>query len=312
MLPRLRPLAALWASLALGCPTPVEDPPDSQPVDTGERVPLEPLFSFVVLADPHLYGSADNDARAESAVAWINQHAAERGIELVLLVGDIAWNTGTETAPALFDALELPWVPITGDNEIQSSDEQAFFEAFEPQWQALGEQLDGFTHAAMPVDYPEHETQSWFTNQRFTHRGVTFIGLDWCARVIGGVFGEMADLHDLEGGTQPWLEAALSSLDEPAGDSVVMYSHHPMHLSPGAFDLEEMATLEGLVEPFGDKVYASFAGHYHMDGEEVLESGLWEVFVTDATWDDDVRLRVVEVSGNGARFAYAHELVTVE
>lgn len=303
----------LLVSLSLGCPAPPKDSTgDTTTPDTGERLPMEPLFSFAVLADPHLTGGADNDARALAAVEWINAHAAERSIELVLIVGDIAWNAGTETAPALFSALEVPWVPVTGDNEIQSEDEQAFFEAFEPQWQALGSQLEGFTYAAMPVDNPAYETSSWFTNQRFTHRGVTFMGLDWCTRTIGGIFGEMADLNDLEGGTWSWFDLGLQGLDAPVGDSVVMFSHHPMHLSPGAFDLVEMAALEGLTEPWWDQIYASFAGHYHMDGYEELESGAWEVFVTDATWDDEVRVRVVEVSGNGRRFAYEHELISVE
>ena len=301
------------ALLLLGCPPPVEDDTqDSEPVDTGEIAPFEELFAFAVLADPHLYGSTDNDARAEAAVAWVNANAAERGIELVLIVGDIAWNTGTETAPALFDAFEVPWVPVTGDNEIQSSDSQAFFEAFEPQWQALGTQLDGFAYVPMPVANPEYDNESWFTNHSFEHRGVTFVGLDWCARIVGSLFGEMADLHDFEGGTLPYFEDAMAGLGEGARDSVVLYSHHPMHLSPGAFDLDEMAILEAAVEPWADRVYANFGGHYHADGEDESVNGLWEVHVTDATWDDDNRLRLVTVSGNGARFSYEHELITVE
>jgi hypothetical protein len=298
--------------LLAGCPAPAEDTHDSHPEDTGTLIPLEPAFTFAVLADPHLYGSADHEARAVAAVEWLNANADSMDIELLLIVGDIAWNEGIEGAPALFGQLSFPWVPVTGDNEIQSDDEQAFFEAFEPHWQALAGQLEGFTYAAMPVDNPEHERQSWFTNNVFTHRGVTFVGLDWCTRHQGGVFGEMADLHQFEDGTYTWLEATLTSLDEPARESVVMFSHHPMHLSPGAFDLEEMEALEGLVEPYGDLVYANFGGHYHADGESSPDSGLYEVHVTDATWDDDNTLRLVHVSGNGARFAYEQELVVVE
>ncbi len=303
------PIAAL---LSAGCPPPGDDTEAAQPVDTGEYVPLEPVFSFAVLADPHLYGSADNDARAEAAVVWLNANAQALDIELVLLVGDIAWNSGVETAPALLGKLEIPWIPVTGDNEIQSDDEQAFFEAFEPQWQALGQQLEGFGYATMPVDNPEYDSSSWFTNNVFTHRGVTFVGLDWCTRYVGSLFGEMADLHDFDGGTFRFLGDTLAGLDEPARESVVTFSHHPMHLSPASFDLEEMAALEGLMEPYGDLVYANFGGHYHVDGESSPDSGLWEVYVTDATWDDDNTLRLVHVSGNGKRFAYEHEHVTVE
>jgi hypothetical protein len=312
-MPARRLLIAALALASLGCPPPAEDDTqDSLPVDTGEMAPFEELFSFAVLADPHITSAGDNATRAEAAVAWVNANAAERGIELVLLVGDIAWNDGTTIAPPIFDAFEVPWVPVTGDNEIQSEDSQAFFEAFEPQWQALEGELDGFAYAPMPVDNPEYETQSWFTNHAFVHRGVTFVGLDWCARVVGSLFGEMADLHDLEGGTLPYFEAAMAGLGEGARDSVVLYSHHPMHLSPGAFDLDEMAILEAAVEPWADRVYANFGGHYHADGEDESVNGLWEVYVTDATWDDDNRLRLVTVSGNGARFGYEHELITVE
>jgi hypothetical protein len=36
-----------------------------------------------------------------------------------------------------------------------------------------------------------------------------------------------------------------------------------------------------------------------------------ELFVTDATWDDNISLRVVTVSGNGLRMEYSHESVWV-
>jgi hypothetical protein len=315
MRPSLRPLLALAALLVACTPPSGEDTQDSQPVDTGEMAPFEELFTFAVLADPHLSGSADHEARAEAAVAWINEQAEARGIELVIIVGDIAWNSGTKTAPALLGQLAVPWVPITGDNEIQSEDQQAFFEAFEPQWQALEGQLEGFSHAAMPVDNPEQGVQSWFTNHSFQHRGVTFVGLDWCARITGSLFGEMADLHRFEEGTWRFVETALSEWighEGGAVDSVVLYSHHPMHLSPGAFDLEEMEALEGQLERWGPEIYGNFAGHYHADGEDTLDSELWTTYVTDATWDDDNRVRLVTVSGNGHRFGYEHELITVE
>ncbi len=307
-------LALAVVSVLKGCPS-QPDTPDTQdtgPVDTGEAQPLEELFAFAVLADTHLYGNTEHDDRAAAAVAWINEHAEERGIELVIIVGDIAWNSGTETAPALFGALEIPWVPVTGDNEIQSDDSQAFFEAFEPQWQALEDQLPGFEYTRMPVDNPEFDNQSWFTNLAFEHRGVTFVGLDWCARVTGSLFGEMADLHGFEGGTMPFYQDAMAATAGGLADSVLTFSHHPMHLSPGAFDLDEMAALEAPVEDEPERVYANFGGHYHDDGEDESVQELWDVYVTDATWDDDVRVRLVTVSGNDRRFAYEHELITVE
>ena len=61
----------------------------------------------------------------------------------------------------------------------------------------------------------------------------------------------------------------------------------------------------------GEYVYAHFAGHLHIDHEQNLEESGIDLFVTDATWDDEIRLRVVTVSANEHRVAYEHELVVV-
>lgn len=290
-----------------GCPAPA----DSGAPDSEAEPPLEALFSFAVLADPHLFGDADNEARWLAAAEWVNAHAADEGIELVLIVGDIAWSAGLAGAPALLGTLEPPWVPITGDNEVNSGDEQAFYEAFSPQWEALGAQLDGFARAPAPVHHPEAGQDAWFTNLVFDHGGLRFVGLDFCARGAEGLFAEMADLHDFEGGTLPWLLASLGSTGT-AEDSVVLFSHHPMHLSPGSFDQAEIEALDAALAPWEGPLFANFAGHYHENGDTGPESGLWQVFVTDATKDDEVTVRLVRVSGNGQRFAYEQELVVVQ
>ncbi|MBW1880450.1 MAG: hypothetical protein JRJ84_18995, partial [Deltaproteobacteria bacterium] len=59
----------------------------------------------------------------------------------------------------------------------------------------------------------------------------------------------------------------------------------------------------------GDVVAANYAGHYHIDVEQVIDDGDYDLFVTDATWDDDNRVRLVEVWGNGERFEYVQELI---
>jgi hypothetical protein len=308
---RADPEVAMYLALALllaGC-TPA---PDTAADDTGEAPPLEPLFSFAVLADPHLWGSEENAARAAAAVDWVNDHAVERGIEVALLVGDVAWGDGLADAPALLGALAVPWVPVSGDNEIQSGDEAAAYAAFAPQWAALAGQLDAFCLAPAPTWNPEHEQDSWFTNLAFEHRGVRFVGLDWATRTVASIFGEMADLHDFSGGTLPWLEAALAGREDGPADSVVFFSHHPMHVFPGAFDEAEIAALAERLDPWGEALYADFAGHYHVDLEDEPEGASWAVYATDAVWDDALTVRVVEVSGNGRRFAFAQELAVVE
>ncbi|MFH1467064.1 MAG: metallophosphoesterase [Pseudomonadota bacterium] len=294
-------------------PTDTSEPVDTgDTTDTGEEAPLTHAFSFAVFADTHMYGSAESEARATAAVDWVNQHATERDIQLVLVVGDIAWNSGLDTVRDVFAPLPVPWVPVTGDNEVHSGDEGAFYTTMQPQWEALAGDLTGWSLAPAPIHNPEYDQDSWFTNLRFEHGGVRFVGLDWGSRSDSDIFGEMADLQDFEGATLPWLEESLVGCEEAPIDSVVLFSHHPMHLFPGAFDQTELDTLIARLAPWGDALYADFAGHYHVNMEDWPAGASWGAFVTDAIWDDELTIRVVEVSANGRRFAYEHELVVVE
>jgi hypothetical protein len=79
----------------------------------------------------------------------------------------------------------------------------------------------------------------------------------------------------------------------------------------GALDVRQMAEVATVLGPVGEYVYAHFAGHLHIDHEQNIEESGIELFVTDATWDDEIRLRVVTVLSNEQRFAYEHELVVV-
>ncbi len=280
---------------------------DTADADAGPP-PLEPLFSFAVVADPHVTGGGDHAARLSAAVDWINAQAAERSIELVLVVGDIAWGAGLATAPDLLSPLTMPWVPINGDNEIEVDQEEPFHAAFAPQWERLAGELAGWSKAPVPVDFPG-AGQRWLVNLAFDHGGVHFQGLDWCARGVGGLAAEMGDLHDFEGGTWPWWEADLAAHAEGPDDGIVLFTHIPMHL--GAFDAEETTRIHALLEPYSARVHAVYAGHVHRTYELVGEGPL-DVYVTDATHDDENTVRVVTVSGNGLELTYAQDLVVVE
>ncbi len=298
-------ILATW--LAAGC----KDEDSAGSPDTGEALPLEDLFSFVVLADPHITSSEEHEQRLETAVAWINDNAAERGIELVLLVGDICWSGGQETARQLLDQLEIPYLPVIGDNEVQTEGEEAFAQAFESHYALLATQLDGWSKAPTPVWNPEHKKDSWLQNFSFDHRGLHFVCLDWGTRTIASVLGETADLHDFEGGSWPWFQQDVQAAATGRHERIVMASHHPMFLTPGGFDVDEMAVVEALTGPLGPYIYADFAGHYHINHETTVEDGGYEVYITDATHDDDNTLRVVQVLSNANRFAYQQELVVL-
>ena len=137
-----------------------------------------------------------------------------------------------------------------------------------------------------------------------------FVGLDWSARGVEGLEGEMGDLHDFEGGTWQWFEGVFEALPKDAQESIVMFTHIPMHF--GAFWADEMSAIEALLGPHADAVYADFAGHVHITYERAVAGGGYIVYVTDAIFDDNNTLRLVLVEGNGACFAYTHELVVVE
>lgn len=311
---RLLPLAPLLAACAAD-PEPADDSGAGAPDDTAhaeDAGPLEPVFSFAVLADPHVTGEGENAERLRTAVAWLNAEAAARDIELVLIVGDIAWADGMPVARDAFDALTIPWVPVIGDNEVELGAEQAYHDTFADRYAALAGQLDGWRKADTPVANPQWDTTSWFQNAAFTWKGVRFVTVDWCSRIgDGSLLGEMADLHDFEGGTWRFFQEEMALLDDGPQERVNFFSHHPMHLSPGAFDLDEIDAVDAALETHADAVAANYAGHYHADGDEADPGRPIEVHVTDATWDDAVTVRVVEVSANAATFAYAQELVVV-
>lgn len=315
-------LAALGV-LGAGCPGETDDDDVSQDDDdTSEGdddtsggdddstdPPMEPVFTFAVIADPHAYGSADNLARLTDAVTWISDQTAAQDIQLVLVLGDVAWNDGIADARAALDTLPVPYVPINGDNEVHSGEEQALHDGFATHFDHLATVLEDFHRAGVPVWHPEAEQDAWFLNTSFTHGGVHFVGLDWAARGVDGILSEAGHLHDFEGGTWPWFEDELGALGGAAEESVVLFTHIPMHL--GAFDLEQMAQIAAVTAPMADRVAANLAGHVHVNAEIEVEDGGYTVYVTDAVWDDENTVRLVRVSGNGLRFEFEHELVVV-
>ena len=148
----------------------------------------------------------------------------------------------------------------------------------------------------------------WLCNFSFSHRGITFVGLDWNSRAGGsGLSSEMGTLHPGEGGSLAWLTAALDAHAGTPADSLVMGTHIPMHV--GGFTVAEMATLEGVIGTKAAAVYGNLAGHVHINYETPVGEGLYTVFVTDATFEDELTLRVVAIAGDATGYRYTHELV---
>ena len=296
--------------LLVACAAPEVPQDDDDDDATEEPAPeAEHLFSFAILADPHVVNEGENAQRLQQTVDWITENEDPRSIELVLVVGDIGWGGGLEISRDILDALPMPYVPILGDNPIQVGDEQAWNATFGPHLDALADQLDNWIRGPVAGWTPVQEVEAWFQNAAFDYGGLRFVMLDWNTRHRGGLLSELADLHDFEGGSFPFFEEQLATLSEGWDENVVLASHHPMHIP--SFTEGELAQITEQTEPHSHRVFADFAGHYHADGHEVIEDGGYEVFVTDATWDDEITIRLVEVWGDGVALQYVQDLIVL-
>jgi len=270
--------------------------PESDPVD---------VFSFGIIADPHVTGPGEHLDRLDAAVAHLNAVHAETPLAFVTVLGDIAWGGGWDVSHTALSQLTMPWVPIQGDNPIQVGEETGFSTTFGSQFAALSTQLDGWQMGPIPTDDPVYG-QVWLTNLAFTVEGVTVVGLDWNSREVGSILGETPDLFDLPGGTLPFFEGVLDGLDEEGLDGqVLMLSHMPMLYGPGFFDLDEVAVLEERVGTRSALLGINHAGHLHAHAEGDWPELGFDVTITDATWDDDNSVRLVSVARTDRRFVWS-------
>jgi len=306
-------VALLSALLACSPPTKKTrsaDGPDTGATDS-DTAPFVHQFSMAVIADPHVVGEGTHDERLQAAVTWVENHAAERDIQLVVILGDICWSDGFTLAHDALNRLSMPWVPIMGDNVIQAKEEQIFDATFDAQLSRLESQLSLQRQPAL-VFNPERERDSWLQNLSFEYGGVRFLGVDWNSREYHPLWGETPDLHDFEGGTWPWLTDELAAVEGRATDSVILLSHMPLFEGVGGLTTLEADKVVEAFYPRRQVLWANLAGHLHWSSSDTWSRAGIEVHVTDATWDDDNTLRIIEVSSNGEKFAYEHELIVIE
>jgi calcineurin-like phosphoesterase family protein len=296
----MRRFESLLVVLIVGCGAAAE------PVAPG---PAE-TFSFVVIADPHIAGPAEHERRLSVAVEWVNQHLEVEGIELVLVVGDIGWKRANqERAKEILGRLAVPYVPLLGDNEIEAGCEADFHQVFAPVLAGLAKTVRNWRQAPGFVRPGSGEVLN-LQNLSFDHRGLHFVVLDWMTREGG----ESADLHAEPGGTLPWLEEELDRCGNRPANSVLLFSHLPMHMNYfyEVFTEEEDAKVAAVTRPFDEILYANFAGHYHINWQQRRPDWGYDLFVTDATWDDTLTLRLVGVEGGEEGFTFTNRLIVLE
>jgi len=313
-------------------------------------------FSFVVLADPHVYGDlrSPSSQRLQQCVEWVNRNRQAYGIELTFVVGDIGFGGNgahVQTAKTILDGLTVPYAPIIGDNDILTpEDEVHFANTFEPVYQSLAAnpQFSNWSRGPVRVWDPDVGVYDYLQNFAFEYRGVHFVCPDWCDRETitwpghDPIRREDAELHDFPGGTWPWFTDYITHCSKTKFENIVMLAHHPMHtykgaLAPlasyGAFALAEFVQIRSFLnDPNHDYrpyVALAYAGHYHsdvyfpadMDPNRITINGEpfdpnvidpnclvrlpgYDLYITDAVWDDEVRLYLVQVTEQADGFSY--------
>ena len=271
----------------------------TEPVDTGEVVgEPEFLFSFVTIADPHITAPSERDDRLVELVEWVNDNDEPLDVAFVVVLGDIGWDEGLYNSAEMLDGLDVPYMPVMGDNEVAAGQESEFYGAFTAAFDRLESTFEDFTRTTEAVWDPELEQELHLINFGFSHQGVRFLGLDWSSRDSDSILSEMGDLHDFSGGTLEWLQEELAASIGAVNGSVMLTSHIPMAMIPGGFFSDDQVALETALSPYAGQIPFDYAGHLHVDADLRAESGSFDVFVCDALWDDNKSFRVVEVWGN--------------
>lgn len=273
--------------------------------------PLEHAFTFAVITDTHVTREGESLDRMNQAVDWLVAESDAQDIELVFILGDIAWGGGFELARASLDRLPVAWVPIQGDNPIQVGDEAKFQPTFASQLSTLSDTLPGWRLAPSPVDNPEREALSYLHNFAFDHGPVRFVGLDWNTREVHPLWGETPDTHDFDGGTLPFLRDELTALADGPDGRLIVLTHMPMFFGPGGYDEPEATALIDTLAIRPGAVQHNLCGHLHGNGEHHWDDAGIDVLITDATFDDANTVRRVEVWTNGEQVVLVSEVFDV-
>lgn len=297
------------------------------------------IFSFVVIADPHVSNGTDNAEELEACVEWINDHHEDenKSIQTVFVVGDMGGSRGS-LAKAILDDLTIPYVPLIGDNDVhwsgggEENDRfytggREFNDTFGDVFDELASVMENWNKAPTPVWNPEIGTYSYLHNFSFDVGGVHFTCLDWCTRKNqptqeDPLQTEQADLHDFQEGTWQWFTDDITQCNKDAEENIVMLSHHPMHIAPvigelpvnlGAFDHNELDQVESFTAMHGSHVYANISGHYHINWYEARPEGGYEVYVAwGSHTEPSARMKLVRVYRDNGSFFYDHTYILPE
>jgi hypothetical protein len=279
-------------------------------------------FSFAVIADPHINGNPDHKAKFEIVVDWLISNKDSRDIELVFVLGDIAWggpkgNRNLPIAKAILDRLNdagIPYIPIIGDNEVQTGCEKEFQEVFAPQYKFLSRTLNNWQKASVSV------AGMYLQNFSFDYKGCHYICPDFNPRKAGD---EGGTLHDCKGGSWPWFKNDVQHCRKSKKENIIIMTHIGMFRTgigiadQFLYSENEMEKIKHFIRDYKDNVDSNYAGHLHINWYVPVWSelfvSLYHVRVTDETWsgiqwpeaeDHGVTVRWVQVDNSGLKISY--------
>ena len=287
-------------------------------------------FSFGIIADPHIDFNPDHKTKLISAVDWIIKNKNKKDIELVFVVGDIAWGGSRKKrnlriSREILDCLNnagIPYIPVIGDNEIQRRCEKEFADTFSKQYQYLSKALVHWRKAPTPVN------GKYLQNFSFDYKGCHFVSCDFNSRKRGDEGGE---LHDFTGGSWPWFKNDIENCSKAKKESIVIITHIGMFRTGFGsadqflFSQDEMRKIESFLFEYREYVDSNYAGHIHQNWHSVVWSGLfttiYHVRTTDETWygrqwpeadDKDVTVRLVQVNNEGNKVKYSQHIYNAQ
>jgi hypothetical protein len=287
-------------------------------------------FSFAIMADPHLNGNADRRAKFEDAIDWVIKEKDINDIELVFVLGDIAWggdkrNRNLPIAKAILDRLNnagIPYIPIIGDNEVQVRCEKEFQDVFEPQYRYLSKILQNWRKASVPVD------GMYLQNFSFDYKSCHFVCLDFNSRKDGVESGE---LHDFPGGSWPWFKNDIERCQKAKKENIIIMTHIGMFRTGFSmadqylFSEGQMKKIKQFLFNYREYVDSNYAGHIHQNWHAVVWSGLfmpiYNVRTTDETWydtkwpesnDKELTIRLVQANCSGPKIVYNQRILDID
>ena len=151
-------------------------------------------FSIVFISDihyAHYVGEEDYLKRLKYAVEYINEHCQEENIQLVGVLGDIAWTNikYIQEAKDQLDKLNIPYAPVIGNNEVNKGEngEINFYTVYKTHFQYLAGIFQGWEKTHVPVQDPYTGKEIYLQNYAFNFKGLRIICADWNNRVAKNV-----------------------------------------------------------------------------------------------------------------------------